>query len=89
MMGAILMLTALILVCSLATASDLGDCTRDNALDVVQVPATFASPATCFMHGQAYVADTSIGRDLAPNEAIKVICVRNPTNRIDKAESRP
>jgi hypothetical protein len=41
------------------------------------------------MHGQAYVADTSIGRDLAPNEAIKVICVRNPTNRIDKAERRP
>jgi hypothetical protein len=83
------MLTALILVCSLATTSDLGDCTRDNALDVVQVPASFASPATCFMHGQAYVADTSIGRDLAPNEAIKVICVRNPSNRVDKAERRP
>jgi hypothetical protein len=83
------MLIALILVCSLATVSDLGDCTRDNALDVVYVPATFASPVTCLMHGQAYVADSSIGRDLAQNEAVKVVCVRGPTNRVDKAESRP
>jgi hypothetical protein len=89
MMGAILMLIALILVCSLATVSDLGDCTRDNALDVVYVPATFASPVTCLMHGQAYVANSSIGRDLAQNEAVKVVCVRGPTNRVDKAESRP
>jgi hypothetical protein len=89
MMGAILMLIALILVCSLATVSDLGDCTRDNALDVVYVPATFASPVTCLMHGQAYVADSSIGRDLAQNEAVKVVCVRGPTDRVDKAESRP
>jgi hypothetical protein len=50
------MLTALILVCSLATVSNLGDCTRDNALDVIYVPATFASPVTCLMHAQAYVA---------------------------------
>jgi hypothetical protein len=84
-----LMLTALILVCSLATVSNLGDCTRDNALDVVYVPATFATPVTCMMHGQAYVADSSIGRDLPPNEVVKVICVRGPTNRIDKVESRP
>ena len=41
------MLTALILVCSLATVSN--DCTRDNALDVVYVPATFDSPAACMM----------------------------------------
>src|SRR5215831_17375168 len=41
------MLTALILVCSLATVSN--DCTRDNALDVVYVPAAFDSPAACMM----------------------------------------
>jgi hypothetical protein len=80
------MLTALILVCSLATVSN--DRTRDNALDVVYVPATFNSPVTCMMHAQAYVADSSIGRDLPQNEAVKVICVRGPTNRVDKAESR-
>ena len=83
------MLTALILVCSLATVSDLSDCTRDNALDVVYVPAMFVNPVTCLMHGQAYVADSSIGRDLAQTEAIKVVCMRGPTNRIDKVEGRP
>ena len=81
------MLTALILVCSLATVSSLGDCTRDNALDVIYVPATFASPVTCLMHAQAYVADSSIGRDPPQNEGVKVICVRGPINRVDKAES--
>jgi len=81
------MLTALILVCSLAAVSN--DCTRDNALDVLYVPATFDSPVTCMMHAQAYMADSSIGRDLPQNEAVKVICVRGPTNRVDKAESRP
>jgi hypothetical protein len=64
------MLTALILVCSLATVPNLGDCTRDNSLDVVYVPATFANPATCFMHGQAYLADSEMGRNLARNEAV-------------------
>ena len=81
------MLTALILVCSLTTVPNLGDCTRDNALDVVYVPTTFANPATCFMHGQAYLADSEMGRNLARDEAVKVVCVRGPTNRIDKAES--
>jgi hypothetical protein len=78
------MLTALILVCSLATVPNLSDCTRDNALDVVYVPTTFASPVTCLMH-----ADSSIGRDLQQNEGVKVICVRGSLNRVDKAESRP
>ena len=83
------MLTALILVCSLATVSNFGDCTRDNALDVVYVPATFASPVTCLMYAQAYVADSSIGRDLPQNEGLKVICLRGPINRVDKAEGHP
>jgi hypothetical protein len=83
------MLTALILVCSLATVSNLSDCTRNNALDVVYVPTTFASPTNCLMHAQAYVADSSIGRDLQQNEGVKVICVRGSLNRVDKAESRP
>jgi hypothetical protein len=60
------MLTALILVCSLATSPDLCGYTRDNALDVLQVPETFASPVTCLMHGQAYLANTAAGRDIPP-----------------------
>ena len=78
-----MLLTALILICSLATISN--DCTRDNALDVVYVPATFDSPAACMMRAQAYVANSSIGRDLPQNEAFKVICVRGSINRVDKA----
>ena len=81
------MLTALILLCSLANVSN--DCTRDNALDVVYVPAMFDCPAACMMHAQAYVANSSIGRDLPQNEAFKVICVRGSINRVDKAESGP
>jgi hypothetical protein len=80
------MLTALILVCSLATDPDLRACTRDNALDVVLVPATFGNPATCFMHGQAYLAGNAIGRELAPNEAVKVVCVRGSPVKVDKAD---
>lgn len=70
------MLTALVLICSLAATPDLGSCTRDNAVDVVRVPESFANPAMCFMHSQAYLAETSIGRDLAENERVKVVCMR-------------
>jgi hypothetical protein len=70
------MLTALILVCSLASVPDLASCTRDNALHVMQVPEAFSNPVTCLMHGQAYLAETTIGRELAANEAVKVVCTR-------------
>jgi hypothetical protein len=79
------MLTALILVCSLATVSN--NCTRDNALDVVYVPATFDSAAVCMMHAQAYVANSSIGRDLPKNETFKVMCLRRSINGVEKADS--
>jgi hypothetical protein len=29
------------------------------------------------MHGQAYLAETSLGRDLTENERVKVVCVRS------------
>ena len=74
--GSHLMLTGLILVCSLAVAPDISNCTRANAVHVLRMPAVFASPATCFMHGQAYLAETTIGRDLAQDERVKVICVQ-------------
>jgi hypothetical protein len=70
------MLTALILICSLHTTPDIRSCTRDNALDAMQVPESFANPATCFMHGQAYLAGSALGRDLTENERVKVVCVR-------------
>lgn len=70
------MLTALILICSLQTTPDIRACTRDNAVDAMRVPESFANPATCLMHGQAYLAETSLGRDLTENERVKIVCVR-------------
>ena len=70
------MLTALILICSIAITPDLAACDVTNAVDVMRVPVESASPVTCFMHGEAYLAETTLGEDLADNERIKVVCVR-------------
>ena len=73
------MLTALVLICSVAVTPDLRDCTRDNAAAVMRVPAEFGNPATCFMHGQAYLAETLIGQELGDNDRVKVVCARSET----------
>jgi hypothetical protein len=41
------MLTAFVLVCSLALTPDLRECKRDNAVHVLQVPEQFVLPAMC------------------------------------------
>jgi hypothetical protein len=71
------MLTALILICSLAATPDLAACSRSNAVDVMYAAVESANPAACFMHGQAYLAGTSLGRELAENERVKIMCVRS------------
>ena len=71
------MLSALVLICSMAITPDLRDCSRDNATAVMRVPSDFGNPTTCFMHGQAYVADTSIAQNLAADERVKVVCTRD------------
>lgn len=68
------MLTALVLVCSVLVTPDLRDCDETNARIVMLVPEAFASPVTCAMHGQAYIAQTAIGQNLAEGDRIKVIC---------------
>lgn len=68
------MLTALVLICSLAITPDLVSCNKDNAVSVTAVPEQTGNPATCFMHGQAYLAETALGRNLADNERVKVVC---------------
>ena len=75
-------LTALILVCSLSVTPDLSDCGRSNAVDTMYVPEQFANPATCFMHGQAYLAETAIGRDISQDERVKVVCVRSKSTTV-------
>ena len=74
------MLTAIILVCSLAITPDLRECSRDNATNVLQVPEEFALPSQCFMRGQAFLAATTIGQEMAENERVKVVCT--PTHKL-------
>jgi hypothetical protein len=73
------MLTALVLICAAEVAADARDCTRSNANTVMRVPAEFGNPATCFMHAQAYLAGSSIGRELDANERVRIVCVRSET----------
>ena len=68
------MLVGLVLVCSLNSTPDLAACNSGNAMYVMPLPNTFASPVTCLMHGQAYLAQTAFGRKLASDERAKVIC---------------
>jgi hypothetical protein len=70
------MLTALILICSVTVTHDLQDCTRTNARVVMNVPTETTNPVTCFMHAQAYVAETSLGQDL-DGDQVKIVCVRS------------
>jgi hypothetical protein len=72
------MLQALILICSVAVTPDLRDCTRDNAADVMRAPGEYAMPTTCFMRGQAFLAETSIAADLRDTDRIRIICARVP-----------
>ena len=73
------MLTALVLICSLAVTPDIRHCTRENATSVMRVPIEFGHPATCLMQGQTLLAQTSIGQDLSETDRVKIICVRKET----------
>jgi len=72
-------LTALVLICSTAITPDLRDCTRDNAAAVMLLTVQSGNPATCFMQGLAYLAQTSIGEELGANDRVKIVCVRSET----------
>jgi hypothetical protein len=70
------MLSALILICSIGIGSDPRNCTPENAIAVMRVPGEFGNPATCFMHGQSFLAGTSIGQEFDQKQWVKVFCVR-------------
>jgi hypothetical protein len=80
------MLTALVLVCSLAITPDLASCDQSNAIDVIRVADEFGSPGSCLMHGQSYIAQTEFGQQLREDERIKISCSR--TSKI-AARARP
>jgi hypothetical protein len=82
------MLTALILVCSVVVTPELRDCDRANAVYVLRLPEETGNPATCLMHGQAYLAGTAIGRELREDERIKVMCVHAVSRPARDARAR-
>jgi hypothetical protein len=83
-----MVLSALILICSIAATPDLAACNQTNAISMLRVPEDFGNPVTCFVHGQAYLAETSIGRDLAADERVKVVCARKVASTTAAAPKR-
>jgi hypothetical protein len=72
-------LTALILICSITNTPDIAACNQSNAVDTMRVPEEFGNPLTCFMHGQAFLAQMELGRDMTADERVKVVCERKAT----------
>jgi hypothetical protein len=68
------MLTALVLICSIAVTPELADCSRENARVAMQVPGQFGHPANCFMQAQAFLAATSLGQDLGADDRVRILC---------------
>jgi hypothetical protein len=69
-------LTALVLICSAAFTPDLRDCSSQNATAVMRVPVDFGHPLTCLMHGQAFLAQTTLGQELGGDDRVKVVCMQ-------------
>jgi len=45
----------------------------------MRVPEEFVMPIACLMHAQAYLAETSVGRELDADERVRVVCIRSQT----------
>jgi hypothetical protein len=58
-----------------------------NAIAVMRVPGEIAHPATCFMYGQAYLAQTSVGQELTDSDLVKIVCARG--KKIEDASVNP
>jgi hypothetical protein len=73
------MLDVLVLVCSTSMTPSLGDCTTSTALDTLILPMPAEQPEACLKLGQAYLAQTELGRSLKPGEKVKIMCRRQAT----------
>jgi len=83
------MLTALVLICSLAITPDLANCDRNSAVDVFLVPDPISNPASCLFLGQAYVAQTAMGRALRKDETVKIVCAPSRPPQSKPAQASP
>ena len=66
------MMTALVLICSLARTPFASECGTGNAIDVLRVPGEYSSLVTCFTRAQAFVGESRY--ELAADLYIKVVC---------------
>jgi hypothetical protein len=73
------MIKALLLVCSFIAAPEVRLCDQRNATQVINVHEEFDNPVMCAMHGQAYLAETSLSP--SAGEYLRIVCIRtiNPT----------
>lgn len=76
--------SVIVLICSLAVSS-ARDCSVDNAVDVLRGPDV-RNEIMCGLHGQAYVAETVIGRGLRPGQFVKLLCTRSSKDRVLEAQ---
>ena len=65
------MLHAVIMICALGNP-----CTPESATDLIRTPVMSALPSMCFMEGQAYLAQTEIGRSLDASQQVSIRCER-------------
>jgi hypothetical protein len=68
-----------------ARASERG-LRRDLAVPLSAIPLGYSNPVTCAMHGQAYLAETAVGRSLNAADRVKIVCERQ--DRIDEMIAR-
>jgi hypothetical protein len=66
------MMTALVLICSLAKTPIAMDCGTKNAVDVLRVPGEYSSLVTCFTRAQAFVGESRY--ELTADHYLKVVC---------------
>ena len=43
----------------------------------MRTPIEHANPATCFLHAQAFLAQTSLAQDLRETDRVKIVCSRS------------
>lgn len=65
------MLTALILVCFGGVS-----CNVDTASYILRTDVYVASPSRCLMLGEAYLANTSLGVNVAGDMMVHILCIR-------------
>lgn len=65
-------MVVLVLVCAVTS---LADCSQASAIDVIRLPDRHVLCPP--MLGQGFIAETALGRDLVPGEAVKIVCGRS------------